>query len=110
MISRKDNGQAGCLTATSSKGGWTNDGPEASDGLRLEGVCFIPTGRTLPAISLIDLHAPAGSIVAILGGAGSGKVCVGWGGGRVGREGRRGRVWRSIVSIVSGQASGHVGK
>ena len=57
-----------------TKGGWTNDGPEVSDGLRLEGISLTPPGRKMPGLSGIDLHAPAGSVVAVVGGAGAGKV------------------------------------
>ncbi|CAN0255803.1 unnamed protein product, partial [Laminaria digitata] len=54
-------------------GGWTNDGPETPDGLRLEGVSLTPFGRRVPALNGVDLHAPAGSVVAVLGREGSGK-------------------------------------
>ncbi|CAM9939739.1 unnamed protein product [Ascophyllum nodosum] len=57
-----------------TKGGWTNDGPEVSDGLRLEGISFTPPGSKMPALSGIDLHAPAGSVVTVVGEAGAGKV------------------------------------
>lgn len=55
-------------------GGWSNDGPEPADGLRLEGVSVMVEGRTSPVLSGVDLHAPAGSVVAVLGEAGAGKV------------------------------------
>ena len=76
-----------------TKGGWTNDGPEVSDGLRLEGISFTPPGSKMPALSGIDLHAPAGSVVTVVGEAGAGKVifififsAAGGGGGRQGTK------------------------
>lgn len=54
--------------------GWAEDGQNIADGLRLEGVSYTPPGRETPALSRVNLHAPAGSVVAVVGGAGSGKV------------------------------------
>ncbi|CAN0082680.1 unnamed protein product, partial [Hapterophycus canaliculatus] len=59
-----------------TEGGWSNDGPEPPDGLRLQGVSLTPTGRARHALSGVDLHAPAGSVVAVVGGAGSGKTAL----------------------------------
>lgn len=61
-------------TGLGTEGGWSNDGPEPADGLRLQGVSFTPSGRSRRALSGVDLHVPAGSVVAVLGRAGAGKV------------------------------------
>lgn len=57
------------------EGGWSNDGPEPSDGLRLSGVSVRRSGKAAAILSEVDLVASAGSVVAVVGRAGSGKVC-----------------------------------
>ncbi|CAM9090944.1 unnamed protein product [Ectocarpus sp. 4 AP-2014] len=75
-LARPESGGGGKDTGLGTEGGWSNDGPEADDGLRLQGVSFRPSGRTRQALSSVDLHAPAGSVVAVLGGAGAGKTAL----------------------------------
>ncbi|CAN0067393.1 unnamed protein product, partial [Ectocarpus sp. 8 AP-2014] len=75
-LARPESGGGGKDTGLGTDGGWSNDGPEADDGLRLQGVSFRPSGRTRQALSSVDLHAPAGSVVAVLGGAGAGKTAL----------------------------------
>ncbi|CAN0396523.1 unnamed protein product [Discosporangium mesarthrocarpum] len=55
-------------------GGWRNDGPQPSDGLRLDGVSFTHPGRSTPTLDRVGFQAGAGSVVMVLGGAGAGKV------------------------------------
>ncbi|CAM9149638.1 unnamed protein product [Phaeothamnion confervicola] len=54
-------------------GGWTTDGPEPDDGLRVTDAWFAYPERTAFALQETSFHAPAGTIVAVVGRSGSGK-------------------------------------
>ena len=59
---------------TPKRGGDATSGPDASDGVRFENVCFTYPGGSEPALQDLSLHIRPGQALAIVGENGSGKT------------------------------------